>query len=211
MKTEEKKESKRYSKWGLAFLIPAVISVIGGLWIALRIPEYIGEGGTTTMSIPFRYIFTLWLFLFLLFIYAQIKDSSLFQLQWPKNPKIARISGSILTIPTFSLLFSFAIVHAIFSMLNYSYATDEVIINGELYKKEIIEKRRDRNIKKTKNYYVYFNKDKQFRFQTYKTVYDELREGDSLEFKVLKGRLDGYYVKDSFKFSRFIDTPEVLQ
>ena len=151
MKTEEKKESKRYSKWGLAFLIPAVISVIGGLWIALRIPEYIGEGGTTTMSIPFRYIFTLWLFLFLLFIYAQIKDSSLFQLQWPKNPKIARISGSILTIPTFSLLFSFAIVHAIFSMLNYSYATDEVIINGELYKKEIIEKRRGRNIKKTKN------------------------------------------------------------
>lgn len=208
---KEKKESKRYSKWGLAVLIPAIIFAIGGLCLAIFIPQFINEGESSTMNIPFRYIFTLWLILMSLFSYAQIKDSSLFQLKWPKNPKISGILGSILIIPTFSFLFSFVIVYSIFSMLNYSYATDKVFINGELYKKEITEKRRGRNIKKTKNYYVYFNEDKQFRFEISKPVYDELREGDSLELKVLKGRLEGYYLQDSFKFSRLIDSSEVIQ
>ncbi len=206
METEEKKESKRYSKWGLAFLIPAVISVIGGLWIALRIPEYSGEGGTTTMSIPFRYIFTLWLFLFLLFIYAQIKDSSLFQLQWPKNSKIASILGSILTIPTFSLLFSFAIVHAIFSVINYTGVKEEVVIEGQLYKKEIIEKRRRRSIKKTKKYYAYFNENKEYCFEISESSFHLFNEGDVLKLNVLKGRLNGFYITgDSFTYIRSIN------
>tara|TARA_B110000967_G_scaffold165484_1_gene173196 strand:- start:548 stop:1180 length:633 start_codon:yes stop_codon:yes gene_type:complete len=198
------KESKGYSKWGWVFLIPAIISAIGSLWVAIRVPEYISEGEMTTMNIPFRYIFILWLFLILLFIYAQIKDSSLFQLRWPKNSKVSRILGSILAIPTFSLLFSFAIVHAIFSVLNYTYVTNEVVIKGKLYKKEITESRRRRSSTIRKEYYIYFNEDKRYCLQVGKHSFTDLEDGDSLELKVLKGRLNGYYITDSFSYSRWI-------
>ncbi len=193
----------------MAILIPAIITVLEVFWVAIYIPEYIGEGETTTMIFPFRYVFILWLLLFSLFIYAHIRDASLFELQWPKNSKIAKIIGSILAIPTFSIFFSFVIVYSIFSLINYSGANEEVVIEGKLYKKEITEKRRRRSIKKTKKYYAYFNEDKKYRLEVSQSMFNNLKEEDIIELNVLKGKLNGYYVNsDSINYKRLIEASQ---
>lgn len=194
----------------MAILIPAIITVLGVFWVAIYITEYIGEGETTTMIFPFRYVFILWLLLFSLFIYAHIRDASLFELQWPKNSKIAKIIESILAIPTFSIFFSFVIVYSIFSLINYSVANEEVVIEGKLYKKEITEKRRRRSIKKTKKYYAYFNEDKKYRLEVSQSMFNNLKEEDIIELNVLKGKLNGYYVNsDSIHYKRLIEASQI--
>ncbi len=162
------------------------------------------------MIFPFRYVFILWLLLFSLFIYAHIRDASLFELQWPKNSKIAKIIESILAIPTFSIFFSFVIVYSIFSLINYSGAYEEVVIEGKLYKKEITEKRRRRSIKKTKKYYAYFNEDKKYRLEVSQSMFNNLKEEDIIELNVLKGKLNGYYVNsDSIHYKRLIEASQI--
>tara|TARA_B110000114_G_scaffold27436_1_gene27508 strand:- start:188 stop:856 length:669 start_codon:yes stop_codon:yes gene_type:complete len=208
-KLEEPKEAKPSSKLGKAFLIFSILNFVGLLIVLVLFPDFIGEDEKTLIDyLPWRAVFLLWV-LFAIFLgIGQFAKPPFFEPVWLKNSRIMKVLIFILVVPSFSFLFAASSVLIVYGLINYSFIHEKKEIEGELYKKEISESRGHRGGRWT-HHHCYFNKDKKYKIKVSESLFEELREGDNLELKVLKGRLTGYYVSDSIYYKRLTEPPQI--
>jgi hypothetical protein len=202
---DQPKKTNYTSKWGRVFLIYCFLNFVGLFIVLVLFPDFIGEEERTIVDyIPFKLVFILWILFAILIGIGQTKQSPFFEPEWFRDSRVMKIFTSILAVPSFSFIFSISSVLVIYSLINYSFINEEIVLEGKLYQKEISESTGHRSIRKRKHYYVYFNEKKKYCVKVTESAFDDLKEGDIVELQVLKGRLDGFYFSDSINYKRYV-------
>lgn len=200
---EKPKKVKAISKWGKAFLIFCILNFIGLVIVFFVFPDFIGDNERTIIEyIPFKFVVILWILLAIFIGIGQTKKPPFFEPVWFSNSRIMKIFTSILAVVGFPFLFASSSVLVVYSLINYSFINEEAVLEGKLYKKEVIESRGHRG-GRYENYYIYFNEEKKYSMKVSESLFNDLKDEDIIELNVLKGRLNGYYVTTVFNTKEF--------
>lgn len=173
----------------IIFYVGMTIVIVGTLITHVLSLKFIGENEQTIHDyISFSTALWIAIPILVFFSFLQIRYKLIIQVSYKKWRPL-KILSTVIFLPIFSILISYAFVFISYSSINRILAGGDEVLSGEIYKIE--KKKIDRG---PDHFYIYFNESEGYAMRVKKIQFVNQEIGDSIIVKVQKGKFEGYYL-----------------